>query len=107
MQLTALPDSTRRLFPSHDAAGLDPKLGERGGRSLVIGRLLEDGDGRDLRWLVEAVSEEELAAWLGRHGERQLSRRSLAFWRRVLEPGPEAARTGDAAAAVRRQIWPL
>ena len=72
-----------------------------GDSSLVIGRLLEDGDGADLGWLCEAVPEEDLAAWLERHGGRKLSRRSRAFWEVVLgaAPGP-APETGDL-------LWPL
>jgi hypothetical protein len=68
---------------------------------LVIGRLLEDGDGADLAWLCEAVPEEELAAWLERRGGRKLSRRSRAFWEIVLDrrAGP-AAESGDL-------LWPL
>ncbi|HEX3531576.1 MAG TPA: hypothetical protein VH988_31345 [Thermoanaerobaculia bacterium] len=67
----------------------------------MIARLLEDGDGADLAWLCEAVPEADLAAWLGRHGRRKLSRRSRAFWQVVLGvptvPGNE---TGSA-------LWPL
>lgn len=67
----------------------------------MIGRLLEDGDGADLAWLCEAVPEEELAAWLERHGGRKLSRRSRAFWEVVLAAVPSpAAESGDL-------LWPL
>jgi hypothetical protein len=67
----------------------------------VIGRLLEDGDGADLAWLCEAVPEEELAAWLTRHGGRQLSRRSRAFWEAVLATASSPpSESGDL-------LWPL
>ena len=92
-----LPPGTRRLFPGHDEDALAP---ERGG-SLLIARLLEDGDGRDLAWLAGLVSEPVLGDWLARHGGRQLSRRSRAFWEVVLgrEAGPASPGAG--------QLWPL
>jgi len=66
-----------------------------------MGRLLEDGDGADLAWLCETVPEAALADWLGRHGGRQLSRRSRAFWETILghRSGP-ARETGS-------DLWPL
>ena len=74
-----------------------------GGRPVpfLIARLLEDGDGADLAWLTETVAEEDLAAWLERHGSRQLSRRSRAFWEVVL--GTSAGPTPDAGSL----LWPL
>jgi hypothetical protein len=67
----------------------------------VIGRLLEDGDGADLAWLCEAVPEADLAAWLGRHGSRKLSRRSRAFWEAVL------GRPAGASSEAGGELWPL
>ena len=51
---------------------------------LVAG-LLEEGDSRDLRWLLETVGREPLENWVAARGARQLSGRSLAFWRLVLD----------------------
>jgi hypothetical protein len=93
----SLPHGTRRLFSGYNEGDLTP---ERGG-SLLIARLLEDGDSRDLAWLAGVTSEPDLADWLGRHGGRQLSRRSRAFWEVVLgrEAGPAAPGAED--------LWPL
>lgn len=87
----------KRLFAHYDESGLTP---ERGG-SLRIARLLEDGDSADLAGLVFQVSEPALAEWLARHGGRQLSRRSRAFWEVVLgrEAGPSVPGAGE--------LWPL
>jgi hypothetical protein len=67
----------------------------------VIERLLENGDRRDLAWLVGNVSEDQLAAWMRERGARRLSDRSRAFWSLVLdlplEPRPDAA----------KELWPL
>ncbi|HEX9943644.1 MAG TPA: hypothetical protein VGG03_16660 [Thermoanaerobaculia bacterium] len=93
----SLPAGTRRLFSGYDEADLTP---ERGG-SLLIARLLEDGDAADLAWLLSNTSEPALADWLARHGGRKLSRRSRAFWEAVL---------GVAAAPARPEaeaLWPL
>ncbi len=76
---TDSPEQTRRLFPDlADDRELAPG-------DFAIGRLLEDGDRVDLRWLTASVGREGLVSWLTRRGGRQLSRRSLAFWSRVLD----------------------
>lgn len=93
--LPPLPPGARRLLPGYDEADLAR------GRALVIARLLEDGDGADLAWLCAAVPEKDLAAWVGRHGRRKLSRRSRAFWQTVLGV-PAGATTGK-----ERGLWPL
>jgi hypothetical protein len=93
----SLPAGTHRLFAAYDEEDL---TSERGA-SLLIARLLEDGDAADLAWLLRTVPEAEIAAWLGRHGGRQLSRRSRAFWQIVL--GVEASPANPNAEA----LWPL
>jgi hypothetical protein len=70
----SVPEGTRRLFPHYDEVG----------DSLVIARLLEDGDAADLAWLRSHFSEAEIADWFARHGGRLLSARSRAFWEDVL-----------------------
>ncbi len=92
-----MPEATRRLFPHYEDEALDLQLG----RSLVLGRLLEDGDGADLAWLTANLPEDEIAGWFSRHGGRQLSARSREIWRAVLgcEPGPVHPEA--------RALWPL
>lgn len=87
----------KRLFAHYEESDLTP---ERGG-SFRIARLLEDGDSADLAGLVSQVSEPALADWLARHGGRQLSRRSRAFWEVLL--GREAGPSVPGA----RELWPL
>ncbi|MDX1642926.1 MAG: hypothetical protein R3244_01065 [Thermoanaerobaculia bacterium] len=90
-----VPRPTLRLFPCHrreDLAGA-------AARGLLIGRLLEEGDRRDLRWLTSEVTATELARWVEARGARQLSRRSLAFWSRLLDTPSEDG--GHDA------LWPL
>lgn len=91
MRGLSVPEGTRRLFPHHDEVG----------DSLVIARLLEDGDAADLAWLFGRFSETEVADWLSRHGGRLLSARSRAFWEDVL--GRPAGPAHPEAAA----LWPL
>ncbi|HBL26712.1 MAG TPA: hypothetical protein DD490_07745 [Acidobacteria bacterium] len=90
------PAHALRLFPGHEAADLDPASPQ------VLARLCEDGDRRDLAWLTAAVPEDHLATWFVRHGRRQLSRRSRAFWGVVL--GQPVDADGE---DVRRALWPL
>ena len=95
--LPALPDAVRARFPGYDEAALRAP----GHRGFLIGRLLEEGEGEELRWLVAAVGEQALAAFVRDHGGRALSRRSRAFWERV---------TGVAAAPpppLAGELWPL
>lgn len=97
-----LPAGARRLFPHYEENDLDP----RRAAPFLISRLLEDGDAADLAWLSQALGENAeagLAAWLERHGARQLSVRSRAFWELVLgrHAGPEAD------SATRSALWPL
>ncbi len=74
------PASSRRLFEHYPEGVPDP-----GSHSdFLIGRLLEEGDSSDLRWLLAAFPEERISAWLALHGGRQLSRRSLSFWELLL-----------------------
>ncbi len=86
-----------RLFP--DVARDDLTLIRS--RSLVLARLLEDGDRNDLAWLFGAVPELEVAAWLAVQGGRKLSRRSAAYWQTVL--GVPAGATAAGCA----DLWPL
>lgn len=95
--IPGIPAATLRLFPHYDAGELDP----RRDRSLIVSRLLEDGDAADLAWLAGVLPEAEVAEWFARHGGRQLSRRSRELWRLVLgcEPGPSHPEAGA--------LWPL
>jgi len=97
----SLPAGARRLFPHYEEEDLDPRRAP----SLLISRLLEDGGAADLAWLLETFPEPEIAAWLARHGRRQLSRRSRAFWEKVLgvEAGPVDSPNRPEAEA----LWPL
>ncbi len=75
-----LPAATLRLFPHTEGADREPAEHP----DFVIGRLLEEGDGDDLRWLTATFGEDELVSWLGQRGQRQLSIRSFAFWTTLL-----------------------
>ena len=90
----SLPEGTRRLFPHYDEVG----------DSLVIARLLEDGDAADLAWLFGRFPEVEIADWLARHGGRLLSARSRAFWEDVLGVSAGSAGPAHPEAAA---LWPL
>jgi hypothetical protein len=93
----SLPPGARRLFSGYDVLPCDPVAD----RSLILARLLEDGDGADLAWLTSLIPEAEIAGWLARHGGRQLSCRSRAFWSVVLGTAP------GASAEAADLLWPL
>lgn len=91
------PPLAERWFP--EVAQEDLTLARS--RSLVLARLLEDGDRADLAWLFSALPEREVAAWLEAHGGRKLSRRSAAYWQAVLGVSAGAPAPG------RADLWPL
>jgi hypothetical protein len=92
-----IPPAVRARFahPS-DATLRDPH-----NLPFLVARLMEEGSGAELRWLVGAVGREPLVALLRDRGGRQLSRRSRAFWQRVL--GVASAPAHPLA----RDLWPL
>lgn len=95
--VAALPATIRIRFPGYSEAALhDPAH-----RAFLATRLMEEGSGEELRWLLATLGAGTLASLLARRGGRLLSRRSRAFWSRVLgvassSPHPLA-----------RELWPL
>ena len=91
-----LPSHTRRLFGHYAEV---EKLATTS-PNFVVARLFEDGDHTDLRWLTSTLREEQLVSWLQQYGDRQLSRRSHAFWCAVLQlPAARLEKT--------EELWPL
>lgn len=93
----SLPSKTMRLFAHYEVAerGLGPSS------SLVIARVLEEGDHEDLQWLASIFGESRLSAWFAAHSDRLLTRRSRSFWRVVLG----APNSGDPVLG--ESLWPL
>jgi hypothetical protein len=91
-----LPAAVRRRFPGYAEAGLLAPAN----RDFVVSRLMEEGSGEELRWLVRTIGGEALASLLARRGGRALSRRSRAFWARLL--GERSAPPHPLA----HEIWP-
>ncbi len=106
------PAQTPRLFPLH-SVGVLPGPAEPVS-DFVIGRVLEEGEEADLRWLTQRVSEARLGEWLEQRGKRQLSRRSYLFWQRLLDLPPSFSDStasnptaSDHDASTRDALWPL
>lgn len=104
---TGLPGAVRRLFPETerpDGVSLDL----RAHAPHVIGRVLEDGDRRDLAWLFRVYGRDRLSAWLRQRGDRRLSRRSRAFWRVILDAGDAPGDAPGSGISDRpSELWPL
>jgi len=93
----SLPAAVRQRFWGYaESELLDPAH-----RDHLIARLMEQANGAELRWLVRACGRDALASLLARRGGRALSRRSRAFWERVL--GVRGAPPQPLA----HEIWPL
>ena len=95
------PSSTLRLFPTLRVADLETPEAS----TLVVGRLLEEGDRDDLQWLCQHYGEVDLAGWLAQRGARQLSRRSRAFWSLLL--GGSELLSDSNVAPTEEALWPL
>jgi len=94
---TSLPWAVRQRFLGYpERELLDPAH-----RDHLIARLMEHADGAELRWLVRACGRDALASLLARRGGRALSRRSRAFWDRVL--GVRSSPPQPLA----HELWPL
>jgi hypothetical protein len=89
------PVSAARRWPHY---GLEADEAPAG---FLCSRLLEDGDGDELRWLFARQGEAAVGRWLARRASRALSARSRAYWSLVL--GVPLAPATDAA----RELWPL
>ena len=86
-----------RLFAGYAASD----LASPAGRGLLLARLLEDGTGPEVAWLLARDGEAVVGDWVAGHAHRQLSHRSRIFWAWVLDR--ELAPPSPAAA----QLWPL
>jgi len=95
--LSDIPACVRARFPGVD----ETTLGAATHRDFLVARLLEEGDGDELAWLVRSVGLDAVADVVTRRGGRQLSRRSRVFWRRVLGVEPSAPHP------LARELWPL
>ena len=93
--MAQLPPASRRLFGHYPVEGLEP---QRDGVFVAL-RLAEEGDREDLGWLLSRLGEESFCRILERYGPRQLSRRSLSFWRLTLG----VAAQSDSRA---QEVWP-
>jgi hypothetical protein len=92
-----LPAAVRGRFPGYP----ESVLSDPAHRDFLASRLMEEGSGEELRWLVDTVGAAMMASLLERRGGRLLSRRSRAFWSRVLR-----ARSG-APHELAAELWPL
>ncbi|MEM8993835.1 MAG: hypothetical protein AAGF23_03475 [Acidobacteriota bacterium] len=90
-----LPEGTLRLFDGYDAE----VLSRPESRDFVIERLLEAGDGDDLRFLTGAVPESDLLRVF--RTAKGLMVRTRRFWALVLEGRL------DVEPAPHDAIWPL
>jgi len=94
--MSELPPGVARHF-----AGQPIDLERPADRALLVERLLEDGDRRDLAWLGATVPRGEIDAWFDRRAGRRLSRRSRVFWAAALgRPIPETPPLAES-------LWPL
>ena len=76
----SLPADSAWLFPEYEFStiAIDTHLG------VIIERILEKGNWAQLRWLFSTYGEENVAAWVRKHGFRLLSKRSFSLWRVTL-----------------------
>lgn len=95
--VSSLPPVVGGRFPGY----AESELLAPAHRDFFVARLMEEGDSGELRWLVRSLGNGALTSLLARRGGRALSRRSRAFWERVL--GVRSAPPHELA----RELWPL
>ena len=77
---TPLPRALTQFFWDCDFS----RLNWEANRDFVIGRLLERGDWRAMRWLRRRAGDAELRRWIEARAGRGLSPRRLRYWELVL-----------------------
>ena len=70
-----IPPSARILFPEYDAG----RLHAYRDASLIIPKIMEQGDRLEIRWMLSQYSSGWIKGWLAREGWR-LSPRAARFW---------------------------
>jgi hypothetical protein len=95
--LPLLPPAVHARFAAYEEGAL--RAAEH--RGFLFARLLEEGEGDELRWLLATVERGELAAWYAAHAGAALSRRSRLFWAAVLDVDAPSPRP------LARELWPL
>ncbi len=74
-----LPENLKKYFWDSDFFSLNPDIHKR----YILERLLELGDEKAVNWLKSAFRENDIKDVLQK--SRTLSKRSLNFWRLVLD----------------------
>lgn len=81
---TPLPVALRSLFWDYPF----DELRWPAHRDFVIGRILQSGGTAAIEWLRHAVSDVDLAEWIGQRDGRGLDARQLRFWQIALNLPP-------------------
>jgi len=79
--MARLPKQVRWLFWEADFPGLDTERHA----DYVLARVLEQGRMRDVRWLIATYGMERIRRFFETVGHPEISDRTLAFWRAVLD----------------------
>ena len=74
--LKSPPKHSQTLFPEYDARKLNPYRDRR----LIMGRVLDRGDRRELAWIFKRYPAPEIRNFLVTDGPRLLSPKSQNFW---------------------------
>lgn len=76
-----IPPSFSPLFPEYDIKTLNIERDS----DLILGRILEDGNRREISWANQQYSLKKRQAFIESRGHRSLSPRALRFWSLILE----------------------
>jgi len=81
----SLPKALAPLFPDIDLVTLEPTRDSR----LILARALEHGTLADVRWCIRRYGLARIRRFFREGGHAELSARTLAFWRVVLNAKEE------------------
>lgn len=51
---------------------------------FIIGRILEFGDIREIKWLFQNIGKEKILKFISDETQRRLSAKTVCFWRLIL-----------------------
>lgn len=85
MKIQPIPKKLKPLFPEYEIA--DINAGKD--RVVVLGRILEVGSIRELKWLNSRYSANEIKEFIKHDASRLLSSRSLNFWSHFYKVTPK------------------
>lgn len=73
---------------------------------FLLARVLEFGTLKDVHWLIDVYGKRRIHTFLRESGHPELSKRTIAFWRRYFNAEHETWREPPAFRRSKSSFWP-